>query len=159
MFKPACDAIRIHKEAVVRVLPFFVKNALATTSNTRMSTATNIAPAVASVQLAELLGQKQLIWSYLEAVNVLLMKFANNQAIADMDAAALHYTQPPSVPLMQYADDNYAKSCKAVDVHDESTLNNIFIESVDSSIFHSLQEYRATSPQADLTDASPRANN
>lgn len=45
--------------------------------NSRMSVATNIAAEVASVQSAELLRQKKLLWSYPEVVNYLLQKFAN----------------------------------------------------------------------------------
>lgn len=53
---------------------------------------------------------------------------------------------------MHYADALYAKSCKVADIYDELTLNDIFIKSFDSSLCHSLQEYRVLNPQADRTD-------
>lgn len=54
--------------------------------------------------------------------------------------------------LQQFADYLIAKFCKAANVHDVSTLNDAFIESVGASIRHSLHDYWASLPYADLPD-------
>lgn len=41
---------------------------------------------------------------------------------------------------------------KVADVYDESILNDVLIEEVNSSVRHELREYYNSSPQADLTD-------
>lgn len=60
--------------------------------------------------------------------------------------------------LQHFADDLITKSCKVSDVYDDSTLNDVLIESRDASIHHSLQHYWASHPQADLTDIAFYAN-
>lgn len=52
---------------------------------------------------------------------------------------------------MQYADYLNEYSCKVTDVYDKATLNDIFIEGVDPSIFQSLWKYWATHPQVYVT--------
>lgn len=100
------------------VLPFFITNALVLTLYGRVSAPMNIEPNVAFVPLAEPLRQKKLFRSYPDVVNYLLKKVANGQAIAETNSAILRYTQPTSMTLMQYAEDLYAKLCKAADVFD-----------------------------------------
>lgn len=53
---------------------------------------------------------------------------------------------------MHYSDYQNAKSCKATDIYDAFTLNNIVVEEVDLSISHGLREYCAPNPHAGLTD-------
>lgn len=48
--------------------------------------------------------------------------------------------------------DLIAKSCKAGDVHNEGTLIDVFIESIDTSICHSLSHYWTQNLQANLTN-------
>lgn len=109
----AGDNNRIHEEAAMWVLPFFGKHALPSTLNGRMSQTTHIASVVASLYTAEPTTQKNPLCSYLEAVNYLLKKVANDQAIAEMDPAMLRYTQPAKTTLVKFADDLYDKSCKS----------------------------------------------
>lgn len=52
----------------------------------------------------------------------------------------------------QYADDLIATSWKVADLYDISTLNDVFIEIVDASIWHSLRNYWPTNSYADFTD-------
>lgn len=58
-----------------------------------------------------------------------------------MDSAIMRNTQPANMTIMQYSDDLYAKSCKVADFYAEGTLNDIIIEMVDSTIYHSLCGY------------------
>lgn len=58
--------------------------------------------------------------------------------------------RPLSITPQQYADEIAAKSCKVAKVYDESTLNNVFIGAVESSIRHKVRNYWATHPKADL---------
>lgn len=57
---------------------------------------------------------------------------------------------------LQYADGLYKKSCKVADVYGDLTLIAISIKAVDLSIYHSLQKYRATHPQADETNIASK---
>lgn len=41
----------------------------------------------------------------------------------------------------QCADDLVAKSGKVADIYDEGTLNEVIMEEIDTSIYHSLQHY------------------
>lgn len=68
-----------------------------------------------------------------------------------MDSTYLRYAQAHIMTPFQYADDLYARSSKVEDANDESTLNNISMEYVEPSIFHSLQEDWASNPQSDHT--------
>lgn len=63
-----------------------------------------------------------------------------------MDSAILHYIKPSSMTLIQYADSLYANSCKVIGVYDDSFLNDMFIEDVNSSVCHSFREYWVTNP-------------
>lgn len=74
----------------MRVLPFFVKSALATRLGSRMSAAVHITSVVSPVNTTEQLVQK-LLRSYSEVFNYLLKKFPNNQAIAEMVSKILRY--------------------------------------------------------------------
>lgn len=74
-----------------------------------------------------------------------------------MDFTILRYTQSASMTLTKYADDFYSKSCKVADVYDESTLKDIFIEDVDSSICQSLREYWDSNLEAILTNIAFKA--
>lgn len=139
-FRISCDSNRIQKGAAMRVPPFFVKSVLASTLNSCMSAATNIAPDAAPFHLAELLRQEKLFRPYRDIVNYFLTKFDSDRRNAKTVSAVLRCTQPASMFSMLYADDLYANSCKVADIYDETTVNHIFIERVDSSIFHSLRK-------------------
>lgn len=104
------------------------------------------------MNITEPLIQKNLLRIYLEVINYLLKKFANNEVKAEMDSKILRYSEQAYMTFMRYADDLHGKSCKVANVFDESTLNYIFIESVNPSVFQSLRKYWATHPQADVTD-------
>lgn len=130
----------------------FVEKALASTLNICMPATMNIAPAFASVWFVEPSRQKKLFRSYWENVDYLLKKSSNDQATAEMNFKFVSHTQPTNMTLMQYADAFSAKSCKVADVYDESTLNNISIEKVVSSICNSLRKYWVFSPQTGLSN-------
>lgn len=134
------DSNKIHKGAPVQVMPFFVKRAFALTFNSRMSTTAHIDLVVCLISSTEPQIQNNLLRSYLVVVNYLFKMFANDQEIAEMDFKNLRYIQPADMASIQY--DNYlnAKSCEIKNVYDESTLNVIFIEGINSSICHSIQE-------------------
>lgn len=85
------------------------------------------------------------------------MKYANDQTIAKIDFAILCYTQTTSMTSVQYADHLFANSCKDAVFYNESSLNVIFIEGVDSSIWHSLWKYRDSNPQANVIDIAFKA--
>lgn len=139
------------------VLPFFVKNALVLTLNSRVPATSTIAHALASVQVAEPLRQKQLFRSYPEVDTYLLKKFTNGQAIAGLDFSISRHSQASSTNTMQYAENLYAKSCKVADVYDESTLNGILVCGVDSAICHCLSNYWVSKPEANLTNIAFKA--
>lgn len=135
-FNLACDTNAIYESAAIWLLPFFVKNILATTLNSRMPTAAYINLVAASVSTTEPLIQKHSQRQYPKVVNCLLMKLANYEAIAELDSKIYCHMRPAHMTAMQYANDPYAKSCKIVYVYEESTLNEIFIEGVDPTICH-----------------------
>lgn len=140
-YKLACHTNRIHEGTAVWIFPCFVKVALTSTINSRMSSASDIVPAVASSQSVEPLRQKKLIRTYTGVVSYLLTRLANDQAIAEISSAILRYTQPASMASMQYADDLYSQLCKVADVYDEYTLDDIFNESVHTFLCHILKKY------------------
>lgn len=57
--------------------------------------------------------------------------------------------QPPEKTLQLYTVNLVAKLCKAADVYDKRTLNDVLIDRVDAFIRHSLRHYLAQNPQAD----------
>lgn len=59
--------------------------------------------------------------------------------------------------LRRYADGLIAKSCKMQDVYDDGVENNVLIEKASRSTRHSLQNYWATVPQANLADIAVQA--
>lgn len=122
--------------------------------------ASNIAPPAAFVQSTKLLRQKNLPRSYPKVVSYLLKKVANDQAIAKADFATLRYMQPTIRTPMQYADGLYSKSCKAAQIYDEYTSNDILIEGFDFFISHSLREYWTFSEKlrTEKTRAKPSLN-
>lgn len=65
---------------------FFVKNALATKYDIRISAAAHTTPVVASVHTTKPLIQKKLKQSYSKIVNYLVKKFASDKAIAEIDS-------------------------------------------------------------------------
>lgn len=67
-----------------------------------------------------------------------------------MDYKILLYVQPSHMTLMQYAKGLYAKSCKFGYDYDKSTFCDSLLEGVDSFICHSLPEYLAIHPHADV---------
>lgn len=72
--------------------------------------------------------------------------------MAEMDSVVLRYIHPAHMTPMQCAYDLHTKSRKVADVISRSSLNKIFTESVDPSIFYSFREYWATHTQAEVTD-------
>lgn len=108
-------------------------------------------PFAASVRNGEP-RSRELLRSYPDVVNYLLNKNATNQVIAWNEAAITRYVQPPNMTPQECAKDLISKSCKVADVNDESSLNDMFIESVDMPICYSLRNQYATNSQADLTN-------
>lgn len=94
----------------------------------------------------------ELLRSYPEVVKYLLRKYTADQAIVEYDAAILRYTQPANMNAQLYAEELIAKSCMVAIVYSKGTLNNVLIERVDKSIYHSLRNYSATNPQGKPTD-------
>lgn len=122
-----------------------------------MSTATHIAPIIASVNAVEPTTQKIRLRSYPEIANYILKKFVDDQTLTKMGAPIHRFTQRVNMTPMQYTDCMYAESCKVADVYEEATLNDNFIEGADFSICHSLRQYCSTQPHADETDISSKA--
>lgn len=115
-----------------------------------MSAAPCNAPVVEPVHTIEPTIQHKLLHTYSEAVNYLLKKFSYDQYIAWMDSAILRYKQLANMKPIQYAEDLNAKSCKGAKVYDHSTLNEIIMEGVTSSVYHSLGEYWSTPSHVDI---------
>lgn len=65
--------------------------------------------------------------SYPEAMNHLLKRYANNEAIAEADAAILCFTQLANTMPLQYTEALFAKATRIGNVHDEDTLIDKFI--------------------------------
>lgn len=82
----------------------------------------------------------------------LLKKYATDQAIAEIDAAIQCYVHLSNMTSQQYGYDVIDESFKVADAYDKSTLNDVFIESLDASIRHSLCSLWPSNAQADLTD-------
>lgn len=82
---------------------------------------------------------RKLLRFYPELVNYFLKKYVTDQAIVEYDVAIFRYMQPAHMTLQQYAEDLVAKSYKVADVCDEGTLEDVFIESGDASILHSIR--------------------
>lgn len=61
------------------------------------------------------------------------------QVIVEFDIAILRYMQPDNTTPHQYVGDLVSKSCKVADVYDEGTLDDVFIEKMDSSFQHRLR--------------------
>lgn len=151
-FKLVCDTNKIQKRVPIWILSFFAKNKLESTLCSRLSAATDIAPSVAPVLSAEPLRESLLLQSYPEVADYLFKTFANDQTVTGIDSAILLEIQTRNMLPMPYAYDLFAKSCKVAGDYDESTLNNIFIGGVDSSILHSLRKYWTSNPQVHLTN-------
>lgn len=135
-----CCTNNIDEGAALCLPPFFDKNALVATLNSRMSGAAHTNPVIASVSTTELLIQRTPLRSYLEVVDYFLKTFANDQAIAEKDSRILRYIQSAHMTPTSYADNLYAKTCRIADVYNESFLNDTYIEGVDPSICHSIRE-------------------
>lgn len=127
ILKLVCDMNNIHRKVSLWLLLFFVKNDQTTTLNCVMSAAARNTSVVASVNTIELLIQEKILPSYLEVVNYLLKKIANDRAIAEVESRILRCSRAAHMNLMQYVDDLNAKICKVAGVYDELALNNIFV--------------------------------
>lgn len=64
----------------------------------------------------------------------MLLEYANDRVISDIDFDVLQYSQPPSTTLTQYDVELYVKSCKAANIYNESIVTDISIEGIDSFI-------------------------
>lgn len=70
-----------------------------------------------------------------------MKKFATHRAVSKSTLEILRYLQVANVTLQQYTDGQVTKSCKEADVYNESASNDVFIEGVEASIFHSHRCY------------------
>lgn len=150
-FRLPCDTNYISKSRSTWVSSDLVHNTIANVLYSCMYAQSSFAPSGTSSRNQKQPSQK-LLRSYLEAGNYLLKRFATYQTIAEYDVSILRYREPLRVSLEQYGDDTITKSCKTADIYDESKLNNILIEDVDSSTRHIFCSYLVTQPQTDLTD-------
>lgn len=132
-------------------MPSFVADHVAASLNSRMVRSDDTSIAVATVH-ATAASQAPRLTSYPEVVNHLLKRYANDQGIAETDAAISRYSQPAIMTPLQYREDLFAKAIRVGDVYGDAVLNDIFIEGIDASIRQSLRKYWATHPHADLTD-------
>lgn len=73
-----------------------------------------------------------------EVVNHFLREHTTDQAIAKYDVSVLRLMQPANIILQKCPYDLTANFYKVVDVYDEGTLNDVFIDRDDQSIRHSL---------------------
>lgn len=95
-FKLAWDTNVIHKEAATWILPHHVGERLANECNSRMcamNKSSFITVSVCSVDNQS----RELLQSYPKVVNFLLMKFSNDQAIAEFVDAVLRHMQPANM--------------------------------------------------------------
>lgn len=77
-------------------------------------------------------------------VNYLLKMLGTDQAIAEYHVLISRYKQPSGMIPQQYAHDIFASSCKAADVYDESTTDNVYIKGADSSTQYSFRNNQTT---------------
>lgn len=68
-----------------------------------------------------------------------MMKPTKEHVTAEFDAVILQYMQPANEKPQQNAYDSATNTRKVVYVSGERTLNNIFAEGIDSSIWNSLK--------------------
>lgn len=97
-------------------------------------------PIAASVRNTDNRSRKRLR-SYLKVVNYFLKKLVKDQAITEFNAAILRYMQQANMTPQRYTEDLVAKSCKVADVYNKGTLNDVFLEEVDSSFRRNLSHY------------------
>lgn len=102
----SCNTNNINNGPAISILPFIAKNTLTTTSNSLMNVASQITPVVVSANTAALLISMKLLKSYLEVLNTILKKIANNQEIAEHNSRsyATHnrHTLLPCSTLMTF---------------------------------------------------------
>lgn len=67
------------------------------------------------------------------------------------------YTRPPSMTLMEYAEDLHPKTCNVANVLNGSPQDDIFDEGLPSLTCHSLRMYWSSSPQDDFMDSASEA--
>lgn len=116
------------------VSPQFVHETLANASNRRMYAENGLVQYAASVRSQDQRFEK-LLRSYPELVNYLSKTSVTDQAVAEYDAWFIPYIQPLRITSQRYVNHAIAKSCKCGRWYDESTLNDVYIESVDPSIW------------------------
>lgn len=137
-FKRVCDTNDIPEGVAMLVLSHYVKEILANSLNSRMCAENRLPPFVAFVSNKEMRRGK-LLRSYPQIVDYLFKKYKTDKAIVENDVAILLYVQPTNTTPHHYADDSTAKSCNLADMYDESTLNDVLIESIEASIRNSLR--------------------
>lgn len=74
-------------------------------------------------------------------VNILLKKYATGKHITETTPDISHVAQPSRMKPFQYAEEVVAKTLQCEDVYEECTLNEIFIEGLDTSIRHCMRYY------------------
>lgn len=77
--------------------------------------------------------------------------------MAEADLYTFHFAHPFYMVVMQYAVDLFLMSCKVISVYNESEINYIFNEEVDSFVRHNLPEVRGMQFHTDITHTAFKA--
>lgn len=134
-FKRTRDTNNFYECAAMWVRSNYVKALLAHALNNCICAEERSSPFAASLHRDDTPSGK-LFQFYVEVVKNLWEKFPVDQTIAENDTAIPRDVQPSNVTPHQYVDDPVAKSSKTVDVFDENSLIDVFIEGVDVSIWN-----------------------
>lgn len=77
-------------------------------------------------------------YALIEVMNFSLKNYATDKAISKNDKAILRYVRPSNMTPHECTDDLVAISCMVAHIYHESTMKDVFIESIDASIRHSI---------------------
>lgn len=151
IFKLACVSTHSQKWETVWILLHFVDETVASALHSRMYAKKRFAPFASSVCNPKQSPQT-LLQLYLALGDYLLKTIFAHQAVADYDTSILRYMHPSIITPTQCAYNVIARACKVAIIYGNNTLNDVFIEGVDSSIRRSICNHWAVHAHADLMD-------
>lgn len=149
-FKLPPDFNRIHEEAAIWMLPYFVNGVPVNALRGCMCAENRTTPIITWVRENDAKSRK-LLGVYTEVFSHSLRKWATDQATAEYDAVILCCMQPANKTFQQYGKDLVANSCNAADAYDEKNLSDISIKGVDESVRVSIHQYLVQSLLVNLT--------
>lgn len=122
----------------MRVFHLYNKETLSNAGNSRMCPENHLSPYALPMRIEYKRSCMQFCFIW-ERVSYLLKKYVTDQALSKNVAAILRYVQPSNMARQRYTDDLIAKYCRDADLHDESTLADVFVEGIETFIMQSSQ--------------------